>query len=44
MMQVQQQKEVVDYRRAIWEGYKLVKEKQMINTNIIVKIQEKIRT
>lgn len=35
-------KEVVDYRRAIWEGYKLVKEKQMINTNIIVKIQEKL--
>lgn len=35
-------KEVVDYRRAIWEGYNLVKEKQMINTNIIVKIQEKL--
>lgn len=35
-------KEVVDYRAAIWEGYNLVKEKQMINTNIIVKIQEKL--
>ena len=35
-------KEVVDYRAAIWEGYTLVKEKGMINTNIIVKIQEKI--
>lgn len=35
-------KEVVDYRAAIWQGYKLVKEKEMINTNIIIKIQEKI--
>lgn len=35
-------KEVVDYRAAIWEGYNLIKEKQMINTNIIVKIQEKL--
>lgn len=35
-------KEVADYRTAIWEGYNLVKEKQMINTNIIVKIQEKL--
>ncbi len=35
-------KEVADYRAAIWEGYKLIKEKQMINTNIIVRIQEKL--
>lgn len=35
-------KEVVDYRTAIWEGYNLIKEKEMITTNIIVKIQEKI--
>lgn len=35
-------KEVVDYKSAIWEGYKLVQEKQMINTNIIIKIQEKL--
>lgn len=35
-------KEVTDYRAAILEGYKLVKEKQMINTNIIIKIQEKL--
>lgn len=35
-------KEVVDYRAAIWEGYNLIKEKQMISTNIIVKIQEKL--
>ncbi len=35
-------KEVADYRAAIWEGYNLVKEKQIINTNIIVKIQEKL--
>ena len=35
-------KEVADYRTAIWEGYNLVKEEQMINTNIIVRIQEKL--
>lgn len=35
-------KEVVDYRSAIWEGYNLVKEKGMININIITSIQEKI--
>lgn len=35
-------KEVTDYRAAIWKGYKLVKEKQIINTNIIVKIQEEL--
>lgn len=35
-------KEVVDYRAAIWEGYKLLKEKGIINTNIIIKIQEKV--
>ena len=35
-------KEVVDYRAAIWLGYELVKEKEMINTNIITKFQEKI--
>lgn len=42
MMQVQLQKKFEDYRTAIWEGYNLVKEKQMINTNIIVRIQEKL--
>ena len=35
-------KEVSDYRTAIWEGYHLICEKRMINTNIIVKIQEKL--
>ena len=35
-------KEVVDYRAAIWQGYELVKEKGMINTNIIINIQEKV--
>ena len=35
-------KEVADYRAAIWEGYTRVKDKDLINTNIIVKIQEKI--
>ena len=33
-------KEVVDYRTAIWQGYELVKEKGMINSNTIIKIQE----
>ena len=35
-------KEVVDYRAAIWQGYELIKEKGIINTNIIIKIQEKV--
>ncbi len=35
-------KEVVDYRAAIWKGYELIKEREMINTNIITKIQEKV--
>lgn len=35
-------KEVVDYRSAIWAGYELVKEKGMITTNILEKIQSKI--
>lgn len=33
-------KEVVNYRTALWRGYELVKEKQLITTNIIVEIQE----
>ncbi|MFQ9264937.1 MAG: Fic family protein [Clostridia bacterium] len=32
-------KEVVDYRSAIWRGYNLVKEKEMITTNILVEVQ-----
>lgn len=32
-------KEVVDYRSAIWRGYNLVKQKEMITTNILVEIQ-----
>lgn len=35
-------KEVVDYRAAIWKGYELIQERGIINTNIIIKIQEKI--
>lgn len=35
-------KEVADYRTAIWEGYCLIREKDILNTNIIVKIQEKL--
>ncbi len=32
-------KEVVDYRRAIWRGYEIIKEKGFINTNALVEIQ-----
>lgn len=35
-------KEIVNYRNAIWEGFKLVKKYGYINTNIIVKIQSYI--
>ena len=35
-------KEVVDYRSAIWESYNLIKEYGFLNTNIIIKIQEKL--
>lgn len=35
-------KEVVDYRSAVWEGYELIKKDGIINTNILVKIQEKL--
>ena len=35
-------KEVIDYRSAIWEGFELVKRNQVINLNIIMKIQEKL--
>lgn len=32
-------KEVVSYRTALWHGYKLVKEKGFISTNMVVEIQ-----
>lgn len=35
-------KEVVHYRTALWRGYELVKEKQILTTNMIVEIQELI--
>ena len=35
-------KEVVDYRAAVWKGYELIKEKGIINTNIITSIQEEV--
>ena len=35
-------KEVVDYRRAIWRGYEIIKEKEFISTNILVELQEMI--
>lgn len=35
-------KEVVDYRRAIWIGFNLIKEKGFLSTNMIVEIQKQI--
>lgn len=35
-------KEVVNYRTALWHGYELVKEKQLLTTNMIVEIQQLI--
>lgn len=32
-------KEVVSYRTALWKGYELVKEREMLTTNMIVEIQ-----
>lgn len=32
-------KEVVNYRRALWRGFELIKEKQILTTNIIIEIQ-----
>jgi len=35
-------KEVVDYRSAIWRGYEIIKEKNFINTNVLVELQSMI--
>lgn len=35
-------KEVVDYRSAMWQGFKLINENKIINLNTIIQIQEKI--
>jgi len=35
-------KEVVSYRTALWQGYELVKSREMLTTNMIVEIQETI--
>lgn len=35
-------KEVVDYRSAIWHGYRFIKEKGFINTNVLVELQSMI--
>ena len=35
-------KEVVDYRRAVWQGYEIIKEKGFISTNILVELQAMI--
>lgn len=35
-------KEVVNYRTALWHGYGLVKDKQILTTNMIVEIQQLI--
>ena len=33
-------KEVLNYREALWTGYRLIREKKIITTNIICEIQE----
>lgn len=35
-------KEVVDYKRAIWRGYEIIKEKEFISTNVLVELQSMI--
>ncbi|NLT94798.1 MAG: Fic family protein [Clostridia bacterium] len=35
-------KEVVNYRTALWHGYELVKDKQVLTTNMIIEIQQLI--
>ncbi len=35
-------KEVVEYRKAIWHGYKMIKEKEFINTNMLIELQAMI--
>lgn len=35
-------KEVVNYRKAIWRGYEIIKEKEFISTNILVELQSMI--
>ncbi|WP_326911175.1 Fic family protein [Sedimentibacter sp. MB31-C6] len=37
-------KEVVNYRTAIWHGYKLVKENDFLSTNMIIEIQRLIES
>jgi Fic family protein len=35
-------KEVVNYRMALWRGYEMIKERQVLTTNMIINIQELI--
>ena len=35
-------KEVVNYRTALWRGYELVKEREILTTNIIIEVQQMI--
>lgn len=37
-------KEVVNYRTALWKGYELVKEREILTTNIIIEVQQIIET
>lgn len=37
-------KEVINYRKALWRGYNLVKERQILTTNMILEIQQIIET
>nr|WP_279512884.1 Fic/DOC family N-terminal domain-containing protein [Halanaerobium saccharolyticum] len=35
-------KEVVNYRRALWQGFELIKERKLLTTNLIIEIQSMI--
>ena len=37
-------KEVVNYRTALWQGYEMVKERELLTTNIIIEVQQMIET
>ncbi|MFA7197230.1 MAG: Fic family protein [Clostridiales bacterium] len=37
-------KEVVNYRTAVWHGYKQIKEKEFLSTNMMIEIQEFIES
>ena len=36
-------KEVINYHKAIWHGYNIIKENEILTTNMIVEIQKKVK-